>query len=144
MWTVRTAWMGSVSPLDTLSTYTIFLGRQGNAAVVARAVAAANEAAAEAKMLVAAALRDDRGQPSTSAAPSEDQDARLLFCLPSGGGGAVPEHPTGTSEAAAAEGIVVSTGVADAEARMVMSRIDIEYTEHRPGVGSNSVFKHTR
>ena len=144
MWTVRTSWMGSVSPLDTLSTYTIFLGRQGNAAVVAGAVAAANEAAADAKMLVAAALRDDQGQPSSSAAPSGDQAARLLFCLPPGGGGAVPEHPTKTSEAAAAEDIVVSTGAADAEARMVMSRFDMEYTEHCSGVGSNSVFKHTR
>ena len=144
VWTVRTSWLGRVSPLDSLSTYAIFLGRQRNAGVVARAVAAANEATADAEMLLAAALRDDRGRPSTSAAPSEDRAARLLFCLPSGGGGAGPEHPTGTSEAAAADDTVASTGAAEPEVRTVMAPFDIEYTEHRPGGGSNSVFKHTR
>jgi len=144
VWKVRTSWLGSVSPLDTLSTYAIFLECQRNVALVARAVAAANEATADAEMLLAAALRDDRGRPSTSAAPSEDRAARLLFCLPPGGGGAVLEHPTGTSEAAAADDIVASTGAAEAEVRTVMTPFDIEYIAHRPGGGSNSVFKHTR
>jgi len=112
--------------------------------VVTRAVAAANEAATDAETLFAAALRDGRGRPSTSAAPSEDRAARLLLFLPPGGGGAGPEHPSGTSEAAAAVDIVASRGTADAEVRTVMTPFGIEYTAHRPGGGSNSVFKHTR
>jgi len=92
VWRVRTSWLGSVSPLDTLSTYAMFLGRQGHAAVVTGAVAAANDAAVDAKTLLAATYRADRGRASASAAPSEDRAARLLFCLPPGGGGAVSEH----------------------------------------------------
>ena len=144
VWKVRTSWLGSVSSLDTLSTYAIFLGCQRNAALVARAVAAVHQAAADAETLLAAALREDQGRPSAATTPTEDRAARPLFRLSAGGGGGVPEHPTGTSEAAAADDIVASTGAAKAEIQTVMTPFDIENIEHHPGGGSNAVFKHTR
>jgi len=79
VWKVRTSWLGSVSLLDTLSTYAFFLGCQRNAALVARAVAAAHQAAADAETLLAAASEKTKGG---RAPPRRRQRTeRRVFCF---------------------------------------------------------------
>jgi len=140
-WRLHLSWVGGLSPLDVLSTYSVFLGRPGHLAAVPAVASAAAEMAAAAEALVVADHPASQGPMTAPREPCAASPAAKLFSLPSSGGGGVPAVPRVDADGEELVGGRRTPAVFD---RSAPTPFDVEYLEYRPGRKAQPFRRHTR
>jgi len=140
-WQLHLSWVGGLSPLDVLSTYSVFLGRPGHLAAVPAVASAAAEMAVAAEALVVADHPASQGPMTAPREPCAASPAAKLFSLPSSGGGGVPAVPRVDADGEELVGGRRTPAVFD---RSAPTPFDVEYLEYRPGRKAQPFRRHTR
>jgi len=140
-WQMHLSWVGGLSPLDVLSTYSVFLGRPGHLTAVSEVASAAAEMAAAAEALVVADHFASQGPMTAPREPCTASPAAKLFSLRSFGGGGVPAVPRVDADGEELVGRRRTPAVFD---RSAPTPFDVEYLEYRPGRKAQPFRRHIR
>ena len=140
-WQLHLSWVGGLSPLDVLSTYSVFLGRPGHLTAVSAVASAAAEMAAAAEALVVADHFASQGPMTAPREPCTASPAAKLFSLRSSGGGGVPAVPRVDADG---EELVDRRRTPEVFDRSAPTPFDVEYLEYRPGRKAQPFRRHIR